>query len=100
MNAGAGLSFATVARVLVAALLILAGAVLLGHFRVLGLAYGERWEGWLAPGRRAALLRRSLALALAGCALWGWTLGWPWPVPAALGALALGLVAADLRARG
>ncbi len=99
MNAGTGLSFAIIARVLLAALLILAGAILLGYFRVLGLAYGERWEGWRAPGRRASVLRRALALALAGFALWGWALHWPWLVPAALGALALGLVAADLRLR-
>ncbi len=84
---------------LLAALLILAGAILLGHFRVLGLGYGERWEGWRAPGRRASLLRWAATLALAGVALWGWTLGWPWLVPAALGALALGLVGLDARAR-
>ncbi len=99
MHPDPSLPLATVARVILAALLILCAAVLLGDFRVRGLAYREPWSGWLGRGARASSLRWSLVLALVGFAIWGWALAWPWPVPIALVALALIGLGADVYLR-
>ncbi len=99
MHPQSSLPLATVARVVLAALLILGAALLLGDFRVRGLAYREPWSGWLGRGARASSLRRSVVLALTGFALWGWALAWPWPILAACAALALIGLGSDLYLR-
>ena len=69
---------------------LLAAFILLSHTLVRRKAYGDRWGGWLAPGRLERTVRVGLALLLAGGLLWAVELNaWSW----LLAGLAAGTVA-------
>lgn len=86
------------------ALLLLLGFVLLSHTMMRHQAYGDRFDGVMAPGRLESTVRWGTASLLAGLGLWGLELGAPGLLLMALAlgaAVALGLESvAVLRHRG
>ena len=91
---------ATWLRLAAAAALLLTGFVVLSHTIVRRNAYGEPFKGVVDPGGAERTMRVGASLVLAGICTWGWELGWPWPVLAVLGALAVaGVVLEGLAVR-
>ena len=81
-----------------AAILLLAGFVLLSHTLVRGKAHGDAFHGLTRPGRLEWTLRVGAGCLLAGFALWAWELSAPVWVLAVLGAGALASFALEAAA--
>ena len=88
--------------VLAATLLFVCGFVTFSHAKLAKQAYGESFEGLLAPGILESMVRWTGVLLPAALLLWGIALGWPTLLLAGLGAVAAACLAfeAVARARG
>ncbi|HET8655840.1 MAG TPA: hypothetical protein VFL93_10030 [Longimicrobiaceae bacterium] len=89
----------TWALVVAAAFLLLCGFVLLGHAKVVHLAYRTPFRSPIAPTPMETALRWMVACLAGGILLWGLALGWPRAVIAALGGLVVIALALESIAR-
>jgi hypothetical protein len=89
----------TWALVAAAAFLLLCGFVLLGHAKVMRLAYRARVRSPIAPTAIETALRWMVACLTGGVLLWGLALGWPGTVIAPLGGLVVVALALETIAR-
>lgn len=88
--------------VLGATLIFVCGFVTFSHAKLVKQAYGETFDGLLAPGTLETMVRWTAVLLPAGLLLWGIALDWPIFLLATLGAVAGGslLLEAIARVRG